>query len=595
MKLLLFLIPALLLSPEPVAARQAADFQQGVEYRIEARLDEATGVLTGRARMRYHNASPAVLDTLYVHLHLNAFRPNSAWARRELAFNNRRFQDLGPEDHAFDRLARVEVGGQVVRPVFPGAPDSTVVALPLPAPLRPGESTVVHFDWTSRLSTLPRRQGRRGRQYDFAHWYPRIAVYDRGGWQHQALMPQGEFYGEFATYDVTLEVPADQVLAATGVPVEGDPGWERALAEGEAAAPSYRRDAYEGRPEERLGLLAASAPRGQKRVRWVAERVIHFAWNASPDFLYEGGSWNDVAVHVLYPRGDTAWPRHALERTKVALEFFDTIFGPYPYPQVTNVHRIEPGGTEFPMLMMNGSPSQGLIVHELGHIYAHGILANNEWRDGWLDEGLVSFLTNWFWEEQGQDWRTLWERDLELMRVLERSGLTQPVATPGHEFIDFQTYAAMTYTKAALIFRMLRDLMGEDAFRAGLRRYFADNRFRHVDEESLRAALEAAHGAPLDWFFHQWLHTTATLDYRLTRGTTRQLDDGRWETTLIVQRDGDIWMPVVLEVGSHRQTLDSRERAITVTVVTDERPREAVLDPDEILIEIDVRNNRIRL
>jgi hypothetical protein len=590
----MLLFAALLLAASPVLAQGSGSFQQGVHYRIEARLDETTDVLTGRARLHYRNNSQATLDTLYFHLHLNAFRPHSAWARRELAYNQRRFQELGREDHAFDRLTRVRVGGLAVQPIFRGAPDSTVVAIALPAPLRPGQAAVVDMDWQSRLSTLPRRQGRRGRQYDFAHWYPRIAVYDRDGWQVQTLMPQGEFFGEFATYDVTLELASDQVIAATGVPVEGDPGWQRAMAE-DGAEPWYRRDAYAAPAEARLDLLTGSAPRGSKRVRWVAEQVHHFAWSTSPDFVYEGGRWRGVAVHVLYQRGDTAWARHALQRTMVAMEFFDTIFGRYPYPKVTNVHRIEPGGTEFPMLIMNGSASQGLIVHEVGHIFAHGILANNEWRDGWLDEGLISFLTNWFWEEQGQDRRTVWERDVAGLRMLERSGSTQPVALPGAEFVDPQVYGAMTYTKPSLVFRMLRDLMGEDRFRTGLRLYYETNRFRHVNENDLRSAMETAWGEPLDWFFHQWLHTTATLDYRFGRGSARQLPDGRWETTVEVLREGDIWMPVMLVVGEHRQRLDSRERSHTYRIITTERPREAVLDPDEILIEIDVRNNRIRL
>ena len=81
--------------------------------------------------------------------------------------------------------------------------------------------------------------------------------------------------------------------------------------------------------------------------------------------------------------------------TIAALQWLEYVFGPYAYPQMTNLHRIEGGGTEFPMMMMNGSASQGLILHEGGHIFAHGILANNEWRSGWLDEGLTSYVSSW--------------------------------------------------------------------------------------------------------------------------------------------------------------------------------------------------------
>src|SRR5690606_28835066 len=140
----------------------------------------------------------------------------SAWAQRDLEFGERRFTDLGPDQHAFERVKRIEIGGRRITPVYPGAPDSTVMGVPLPEPIAPGATVTVEMDWDARPSTTPRRQGRRGRHFDFAQWYPRIAVFDRGGWQVQQLLPQGEFYGEFGTYDVTLDVAADQVIGATG-------------------------------------------------------------------------------------------------------------------------------------------------------------------------------------------------------------------------------------------------------------------------------------------------------------------------------------------------------------------------------------------
>ena len=153
-------------------------------------------------------------------------------------------------------------------------------------------------------------------------------------------------------------------------------------------------------------------PAGHKRVRIVARDVHHFGWSTSPDYRYEGGwylrtdsarptrhaVWDSVGVHVLYRPGDEGtWGRgQVLARTNVMLRWLEQVFGPYAYPQMTVLHRIEGGGTEFPMMQMNGSPSQGLNLHEGGHVWAHGILANNEWRAGWLDEGLTSYQTAWF-------------------------------------------------------------------------------------------------------------------------------------------------------------------------------------------------------
>jgi hypothetical protein len=586
--LLGLLVPA---SASLAVAPDSASFRQGVEYRIEARLDESTDVLSGRLRMRYTNHSPDPIDTLYFHQHLNAFRPNSAWAIRELQFGNRRFTDLGPDQHAFERLRSVEINGHPVAPVYPGAPDSTVVAIPLASPLASRGTLEVRMEWDARLSTTPRRQARRDRKFDWAHWYPRIAVYDHNGWNVQTLLPQGEFWGEFASYDVTLEIADDQVIGATGVPVDGDPGWRRVLAAGEI---HERRDAYPVAEQERLGLLDGDPRAGHRRVRWRADDVIHFAWSISPDFVYEGALWREIPVHVLYQRAAAEeWAGVAMERTFRAMEWTDSIFGPYAYPQITNLHRIEPGGTEFPMLIMDGSASEGLIVHEILHQYAHAILANNEWRDGWLDEGLTSFLTSWYWETRGQ--QGVWDRSLEAVRQRERQGLTEPIALAGADFSDFQMYQVMTYTKASLVFRMLREMIGAETMVRVLRRYYAENRLSHVHEEDLRRAVRDVTGENHDWFFEQWLHTTATLDYGITDARTRRQPDGSWRTRVEVVRMGDAWMPVELQVGGETVTLRSRDRRQVAEIVTRSRPADAVLDPRSVLLDIDPTNNRARV
>jgi Peptidase family M1 domain len=583
---------ALLGAAPALAAQDAPYFQQGVDYRIEARLDEATGVLHGRARLRYTNRSPRAIDTLFIHQHLNAFRPASAWARRELEYGERRFTDLGPADHAFERFTALSVDGAAVRASYPGAPDSTVAAVALPRPLAPGASVTVDMDWDARLSTLPRRQGRAGRHYDFAQWYPRIAVYDRTGWAYQALLPQGEFYGEFARYDVTLDVAADQVIGATGVAVEGDPGYQERVA-GAGYPPPPAADA--------LGLLRGDAESGRKRVRFFADSVHHFAWSTDPAYIHDfvvrtiidesTGTHSAPGIHVLYLPGDTAWDdRVAARRTWDALTWLETMFGPYPWPQLTNVHRIEGGGTEFPMLIMNGSASEGLIVHEATHQYLHGILANNEWREGWMDEGFTSFMVNWYWEMKGDT--LIWPRTVQGLERLERADSAEAIALPGADFSSPRIYSAMTYTKASVVFRMLREYVGHDAFRRILRTFYARHRLQHVTGADFQRVAEEVSGQDLDWFFDQWIRRTDRLDYGIARATTTQ-SGRRWRTRVEVVRQGQAWMPVVLRVGGTTRTLDSRERRQVVEVVTDAPPAEAVLDPGVVLLDYDRSNNRV--
>lgn len=229
-------------------------WQQRVAYAITASLAESTGVLTGKARIKYVNQSPDTLRDFNVHQYLNAFRPGSRWAAADSAENRVRFQRMKDPDYAFERITSANVMGELRRPDYPYAPDSTIAHWSLPRPLAPGDSFEVEIDWQARPSTLPRRQGRQGRRFDFAQWYPKVVVYDKYGWQNHPLYPAGEFYGEFATYDVTLDLAADQVIGATGVPIEGDPGWQQAATG--VAQVDYQRDWYHSpRPTPRCGRV----------------------------------------------------------------------------------------------------------------------------------------------------------------------------------------------------------------------------------------------------------------------------------------------------------------------------------------------------
>lgn len=582
-----------------VPATAAKGWAQEVHYTIEAALDEGPGALQGAATLTYGNASPDSLDRLYLHLHLNAFRPNSVWARTE-----RRpeydFQGLEEPHYAYERLKTVRIGDRAVAPAYPHAPDSTVVELPLPEPLGPGDSASLHLEWEARLATLCRRQCRSGRHYDFAQWYPRIAVYDEGGWQAHPLYPQGEFYGEFATYDVTLEVADDQVIGATGVPLDGDPGW-RPGPGSPRRAPLVHADWYEApSAAARPGLLTGSATPGRKRVRFYAEDVHHFAWSADPEYVYEGGEAppgagreTPVAIHVLYRPGDEAWAGGVVvDRTVNALTWLERVFGPYPYPQLTNLHRLEGGGTEFPMVVMNGGPGLGLIVHEAAHQYAHAVLANNEWREAWLDEGMAIFLGRWFFEAEASD---EWRRARGAASRIERHGIERPISSPAEEFSNFGWYGYLAYDRPAMVLRMLQGVLGREAFRRALRIYYEANALGHVDEEALREAAEEAAGTSLEWFFEQWLHTTATLDYGLGEVSTAEGPDGRWTTVVEVIRAGEAWMPVTLRVGERRLQLDGRDRRQVVEVVTEARPATVRLDPDAYLLDADPSNDRREL
>jgi hypothetical protein len=548
-------------------------WQQHVAYQIVASLDEPSGVLSGRVRITYVNRSPQPLHDFYVHQYLNAFRPGSRWSAVDSAEERQRFQHLQDPDYAFERITAATVMGVPRAPDYPYAPDSTIAHWTLPRSLAPGDSMVVDISWRARPSTLPRRQGRQGRRFDFAQWYPKVVVYDQYGWEHHPLYPAGEFYGEFASYDVTLDLAQDQVIGATGVPVEGDPGWQKAAVGGGPI--DYQRTRY-----AILGARCGEVAEGRKCVRFFADSVHHFAFSLNPDYRYEQGRYGDVVVRVLYQPGDSAtWGKGiAVRRTEMALAWLDTLYGKFAWPQLTNVHRIEGGGTEFPMMVMDGSAGLGLIVHEVGHNYTMGILANNEWREGWLDEGFTSFQTGWFFEAHGQGPAYPGVEGNILFWDLDR--WSEPVAMVSERYRDFTTYNTMIYSKAQLFYEQLRYVVGDAAMRRILRTYYARWKLKHVDESAFRDVAEEVSGMDLKWLFGQWLHGTALIDYRLKRVERTRLANGRWRTAVTVERLGDGWMPV--EIGD-RDTIYVRTAGQAETerveFTTVRKPGRLGLDP----------------
>ncbi len=618
-------------------------WQQRADYTIVATLDERAQAVRASGTLRYVNRSPDTLRELWLHQHLNAFRPGSRWSDADEREGRTRFQRLRDPDFAYERFtAAPRVNGVSVAPEYPLAPDSTVVRLALPAPLAPGDSLAVQFAWEARPATLPRRQGRRGRSYDFAQWYPKVAVYDRGGWRPNALVPAGEFYGEFGTFDVTLVLPDDQVVGATGVPVSGDPGWARVAAPG-SPPPRLAAGAYPGLPP----APAVTVPPGHRAVRFVARDVHHFAWSASPGFQYEGAVyvrqasgwrfpvWDTVAVHALY-RADAehdcavatrAEPdsarRRAAERACVAasrtqweggraigyglatLRWLEALYGAYPYPQLTMLKRLDGGGTEFPMMMQNGAASLGLTLHEGGHIYSYGILANNEWQSGWMDEGLTSYQTALQSgavrvllaarleaanepdpsaprdPELGALRRTL-DQGAERLAAQVRRGLAQPIGTRADRFASFTVYNDMVYTRAQAMYQALHDVLGEEDFQAFLRDYYARWAFRHVDRWAMQGSAERVSGKRLGWFFDQWVDRVGAIDYALRAPVVRRDGDG-WTVTVRLERVGEYRHPMPVGVRTARgwtvvRSDPARDRQ-EVRIRVAERPDAVWLDP----------------
>jgi hypothetical protein len=559
-------------------------FQQEADYLIRVHLDTENKMSTGEEMIHYVNNSPDTLTEFYLHLYPNAFRgKESEYFQHRSRIFNHAFGNIPKANRGWMELHDVTVDGDAVTVEV----DDTIARMALPKPLLPGESMDVRLRFESKLRKRYGRAGYIGDHYDFAQWYPKVVVYDERGFRpdkHKA----GEFYGEFGKFDVSIELPSHYVVAATGTLAEGDPGWN-------------------------YNTPGGSTPPGRgstKTVRFVAEKVHDFAWCANPTFVVQDTTWNGVVARVFYrKRNEGAWKDVTLTHTVRALEWLDKVVGRYGYPQVTIVDVPSAYGMEYPMLAMNGRASEGLVVHEVGHIYFQGMLANDERAEAWLDEGFTAFQTRWYMKERygpygdtdGWNWYQrmtpqygLWEQYRHNVMGLQRRGYGERTAKRAEDYNN--SYRIHVYQKSALFLNAIRYVTGDEEFEKILHEYYTRWQFKHVNEERFRKVCEDWSHTDLTRAFEQWLHTTKTCDYKLDEVKSVPAAGGGVEVLVRIKREGELFIPIdlvfELETGDTLMyRIDSRLRAIEETYHLPSKPKRTAINPYNEILDVNLRDN----
>ncbi len=590
-------------------------WQQFVHYSFKVRLDVTDHSLIGEGAIRYYNNSPDTLDRVYFHLYPNAFKNENSTLMREARKFLKNYRVNSYNNGYIDILEfRLSRPGAEVSPA--DAPiaayrvDDTILEARLPQPLLPGDSLQIYIRFYEKISAITRRGGWRGKQFDLTQWYPKLVVYDEKGWHPDQYHDQGEFYGEFGTFDVEITLPYNYIVGATGVPVKGDPGWEWVKVDTSLSEEEWRQ-AYSQQMEQ---IKQRALESKERTVVFHAENVHDFAWLASPNFLYERGEWHSIPIHVLYDkRVRKSWSKKVARRGERVLKWLSERFGMYPYPQLTIAHGLLGGGMEYPMIVMNSGPNEGLICHEVGHIYFYGILANNELDEAWLDEGFTTFQERWYrqshYGEAGYPSRrheetklvrwlkpktSLRERRIVQLIDYTTSGYNEPLSLPAHIYKG--GYRINAYTKGSTFYEMLKYVVGDSLWDLIAHEYFDRWKFKHVNEQRFKQVCEDVSGMDLDWFFDQWLHKTVNVDYKLAGVKKVRLSDSLWKTKVKIARKDDGIMPVeVLLITTNgdsvRKRWDGKDKQGVLEFTTKEKPGKVLLDPDDMILDKNRLNN----
>ena len=583
-------------------------WQQRVDYTISAELDPARNEIRGREKIHYVNRSPDTLTYLWLFVEQNICEPNSITNQLNqppLAFLGSSFDFSCQGFNSAPRLESLTIAGREAKRTRFG----TTLRVDLASPVAPGGVVDLNAAWHFNVPAQGAgRMGHDGALYEIAQWHPRLAVYDDvKGWNHDPYIGAGEFYLEYGNYDVTLTVPAEDIVAATGELM--NPAQTLTAAQRQRLALARKSDTTIAiiRADE-AGNVAKTRPSTRtpgnpNTIQWhfTATNVRDFAFAAGPELRWDASGYNGILIDNLYrPKADK-WPE-VNKIGRAAIKYFSEQWFPYPWSHATTVEGpIE--GMEYPMLTFTpNSPTredqQWVIAHEFGHQWFPMIVGSNERLYPWMDEGFNTFidLANAAQYFAGTAYGDSIEvHPLHLYGEHAVAGNEQPLIEKPTEVRDLFWGG---YQKPALMMQMLRyEVLGKDRFDAAFREYIRAWAFKHPTPSDFFRVMRDQSGMDLDWFWRGWIFTTARLDQ--SADSISRSKDG--VTTVHLTNRGSMVMPAELKLTFDDGTTQTVKLPVEMWNLGDrfgyrvpgtKVVKSVELDPRRALPDIDRGNNR---
>ena len=516
-----------------LAQSSTAYWQQEVDYKMDIDMDVKTFRYDGTQELTYTNHSPDTLNRVFYHLYFNAFQPGSEMdARlqsiqdpdgRMMANGKSRIADLGPDQIGFLKVKSLKQDGAAVN----FAEEETILVVDLAQPLLPGSSTQLDMVFEGQVPEQIRRSGRNSREgvaLSMSQWYPKLAEYDAQGWHPNPYIAR-EFHGVWGDFEVKITIDSDYTIGGTGYlqnPNEIGHGYE---------TPGTR----------------VKKPKKKQTWHFKAPMVHDFMWGADPNYVHDIYEMpNGPTLHFFYkdkPELKDNWTK-LQPKTAAAMEFFSKNIGPYPYKQYSVVQGGD-GGMEYAMSTLitgerNFNSLVGVMVHEMAHSWFQHVLATNESKYEWMDEGFTSFISALCMNEiMEQNRDNPFSGSYRSYLRLATSGVEQPQTTHADRYALNGAYGASAYSKGAVFLAQLGYVIGSDKLMESIQRYFHDFKFKHPVPNDIKRSAEKVSGIQLDWYLTDWTQTTNTIDYSI-----EALKEEGDKSVLELKRIGQMPMPL---------------------------------------------------
>lgn len=587
-------------------------WQQHVDYTMAVDMDVDNFQYTGTQTLVYTNNSPDELKRVYFHLYFNAFQPGSEMdirlqniadpdGRMTTADKKSRIATLTESEMGYLHATSLTQDGNQVS----FSEEGTVLVVDLATPIPAGAKSTFNMEFKGQVPLQIRRSGRNSEEgvaLSMSQWYPKLAEYDFEGWHADPYIAR-EFQGVWGDFDVKLTIDKDYTVGGTG----------------------YLQNADEiGHGYETPGTKIKKQKGKTLTWHFKAPMVHDFMWAADPDYIHDIQQVpNGPVLHFLYkddPKILENWKK-LQPKTIEAMEFFSKNIGKYPYDQYSVIQGGD-GGMEYAMsTLITGNRKFGSLVgvmaHELAHSWFQHILATNESKHEWMDEGFTSFISKLCMTEiMDSDKENPFEGTYKGYRNLALSGKEQPQTTHADRYALNFAYGISAYSKGSIFLSQLGYIIGQDKLMETIRTYYDEFKFKHPVPNDVKRVAEKISGIELDWYLTDWTQTTNTIDYGI-----KEVSAVETNTKVTLERIGLMPMPldilVVYNDGSRetfyaplqmmRGEKENPYEGVERTVIKDwpwaypsyefeiQKPMSSiqaiVIDPSQLMADVNLENN----
>jgi hypothetical protein len=590
-------------------------WQNVASYNIHATLDEKDTVLKGDVTINYTNNSPDELKYLWLQLDQNLFEPDSRGAATTLVSGDR-FDVKGYKKGGY-HIGTVSIiykgKSYKIEPVI----TDTRMQLRLPFAVKPhGDKINIKINyWFSIPEYGADRMGRlytkNGVIYQLAQWYPRMCVFDAvSGWNTLPYMGLGEFYCEYGDFDYYVTVPADMIVAGSGELQNA----------AEVLTPVQIKRLNEARhsdstvfivKEDEIGLPSTSrAQKGMRTWHFKMHNTRDVSWTASKAFIWDAARINfpsgrkgiAMAVYPVESKGYDKYGR-STQYLKQSIEFYSKEYFEYPWNSAVVVAGVALGmeypGIVFCSYKIGKASLWHDVTHEIGHNWFPMIVGSDERSYMWMDEGLNTFINGYASNafnkgEYGDTTNTTILRMAKVMKLAK-----DPLMTPPESMSlgDYGQY----YSKTAVALNVLRNsVIGADRFDFAFKTYINRWAFKHPQPIDFFRTMNDAAGENLNWFWKEWFYETWKLDQAVkdVQYVNDKPAEGALITIINLQK---MALPVTVKIteeNGNTQLLNlpvnvwQRGADWTFKCNTTSKIKSVVLDPGEVLPDIDRKNNK---